>query len=113
MTGNAHHARKAYASLHTAETPQADARPARGEPSDAADNDFNVEAGRLGSLRNALWEAFEAGPTAGLPTILIDLAAAYTGALRLQLNLEALASRRREPTSRFTLHGRAKKTENT
>lgn len=55
--------------------------------------EISTEAERLKALREALWGAFEAGPAAGLPNTLIELTLAYTGSLRLQLNLRALASR--------------------
>lgn len=55
-----------------------------------------AEGDKLKALREALWSAFEAGPAAGLPNTLIDLTMAYTSALRLQLNLKALATRQRK-----------------
>ncbi len=50
---------------------------------------------KLQELRDALWEAFKAGPDAGLPTILIELTNSYTNSLRVQLNLKSLNARRR------------------
>ncbi len=45
------------------------------------------EARKLESLKEALFEAFLAAPSSGIPTALVDLAATYTSALRLQLSL--------------------------
>lgn len=45
------------------------------------------ETRKLESLKEALFEAFLAAPSAGIPTALVDLAATYTSALRLQLTL--------------------------
>lgn len=63
-------------------------------------SDLQTEAERLRALREALWGAFEAGPAAGLPNTLIDLTMAYTGSLRLQLNLKALTLRQSNPRPR-------------
>jgi hypothetical protein len=45
------------------------------------------EAAKLSELRTALWSAFQSSSANSLPQPLIDLAIAYTGALRLELNL--------------------------
>lgn len=96
MTGNPSQTRKPfdtapYASLRAADGSQSHA-------SDAAAGELASEGNKLKALREALWAAFEAGPAAGLPNTLIDLTMAYTGALRLQLNLKALSAR--NPASR-------------
>lgn len=67
---------------------------------EGAASDFAAEGEKLRALREALWAAFEAGPSAGLPNTLIDLTMAYTGALRLQLNLRSVASRQVKPQAR-------------
>ncbi|MGO9547300.1 MAG: hypothetical protein ACLPPF_21220 [Rhodomicrobium sp.] len=59
---------------------------------------FTAELAKLQELREALWQAFKAGPDAGLPTILIELANSYTNSLRLQLNLKALDARKLTPS---------------
>lgn len=109
MTGNSSASSKAYdpapyASLRsgagtgTSPSESANAVPAK----ETAVSDFASEAERLKALREALWTAFEAGPEAGLPNTLIDLTMAYTGSLRLQLNLKALCMGKRKvaPASR-------------
>ena len=68
--------------------------------------DFTAEGERLKALREALWAAFEAGPEAGLPNTLIDLTMAYTGSLRLQLNLRAIASRQHVTKPKVSAHPR-------
>lgn len=102
MTGTPSATRKPYdpapyASLRSTDSngsaPRQPADPIAGK--DGSSSDFNAEAERLKALREALWAAFEAGPEAGLPNTLIDLTMAYTGSLRLQLNLRAVASRQR------------------
>jgi hypothetical protein len=57
-----------------------------------------AELEKLQELRDALWEAFKAGPDAGLPTILIELTNSYTNSLRLQLNLKSLDARKLTPS---------------
>ena len=59
---------------------------------------FAAELAKLQELRAALWEAFKAGPDAGLPTILIELTNSYTNSLRLQLNMKALDARKLTPS---------------
>lgn len=54
---------------------------------------FTVELAKLQELRDALWEAFKAGPDAGIPTILIELTNSYTNSLRVQLNMKSLNAR--------------------
>lgn len=59
---------------------------------------FMAELEKLQELRDALWDAFKAGPDAGLPTILIELTNSYTNSLRLQLNLKSLDARKLTPS---------------
>lgn len=105
MTGHPSHIRKPYeappyASLRKTEAVANNAKAAMGDArmSAPALNEFQIEADKLKRLREALWEAFEAGPDGGLPNTLIDLTIAYTNALRLQLNLKAASARRSQPT---------------
>lgn len=118
MTGTPSATRKPYdpapyASLRSADSNGAAAR----QPADASagkdgpSGDFNAEAERLKALREALWAAFEAGPEAGLPNTLIDLTMAYTGSLRLQLNLRAIASRQHSAKPKVSAHPRPTPTE--
>lgn len=51
-----------------------------------------AEADRLEHLKQALYTAFSAAPKSGIPTALVDLAATYTSALRLQLSLKGYAA---------------------
>ena len=81
-------------------TPYATLRSAAPVEVTGAVDDFAAEGEKLKALREALWAAFEAGPSAGLPNTLIDLTMAYTGALRLQLNLRSIASRQVKPQAR-------------
>jgi hypothetical protein len=53
---------------------------------------LTAEADRLESLKEALFAAFTAAPKLGIPTALVDLAAAYTSALRLQMSLRGLSA---------------------
>jgi hypothetical protein len=83
-----------YAALHAASDGDA-AKAQRGASSGAAPVEPDVlaaEADRLESLKQALYSAFLAAPTAGIPTALVDLAATYTSALRLQLTLKGLGN---------------------
>lgn len=91
-----------YASLHPVDAAASQTKSAPGveRNKEAVINDFDAEADKLKALREALWAAFEAGPSAGLPNTLIDLTMAYTGALRLQLNLRAVSARQVKPQSR-------------
>ena len=93
-----------YSSLRGTEAGASEGKPAsiNERSKDAATNDFDAEAEKLKALREALWAAFEAGPAAGLPNSLIDLTMAYTGALRLQLNLRAVSVRQVKPLTRET-----------
>jgi len=45
------------------------------------------ETERMESLKRALFDAFLAAPSKGIPTALVDLAVTYTNALRLQFTL--------------------------
>ena len=87
-----------YASLRAAEDdqPRQDAPP----PVPQAPG-FTAELAKLQELRDAVWDAFKAGPDAGLPTILIELTNCYTNSLRVQLNLKCMNVRRqaKAPTS--------------
>jgi hypothetical protein len=78
-------------------TPAATAGPRVSD--DGAADYFMQEAGKLEQLRAALWAAFQAGPAAGIPSTLIDLTIAYTGALRLELNLLGFARPRQHGPS--------------
>lgn len=99
MTGNPSQTRNTapYASLRAADASEPNAS---GTTAEAAAGELTSEGNKLKALREALWAAFEAGPSAGLPNTLIDLTMAYTGALRLQLNLKALAARHSAPRAR-------------
>ena len=102
-----------YASLHPTAAGLSDPKPALSDDRasaavSATANDFEAEAEKLKQLREALWAAFEAGPAAGLPNTLIDLTMAYTGALRLQLNLRSVSARHVAPQLRGIPAQRAK-----
>ena len=59
----------------------------------AAETDYlAAEADRLENLKQALFQAFVAAPKTGIPTALVDLAATYTSALRLQLTLRGYSA---------------------
>jgi hypothetical protein len=76
-----------------------DTQPSPSAPSQACSSPgFMAELEKLQELRDALWEAFKAGPDAGLPTILIELTNSYTNSLRLQLNLKSLDARKLTPS---------------
>ena len=83
-----------YAALHAA--PDKDAAKARTDApahSPPAEPDYlAVEADKLECLKQALFAAFVAAPKAGIPTALVDLAATYTSALRLQMTLRGLST---------------------
>jgi hypothetical protein len=86
--------RTPYANLHAASEPDAgkarvDA-PAQTPPT--VPDYLTAEADRLESLKEALFAAFTAAPKLGIPTALVDLAAAYTSALRLQMSLRGLSA---------------------
>lgn len=76
-----------YASLRSAGDP-ASQKPAAQATPVAIDTTYLAdETRKLESLKEALFEAFLAAPASGIPTALVDLAATYTSALRLQLTL--------------------------
>ena len=83
-----------YAALHAA--PDKDAAKARGDApaqSAPAEPDYLMaEADKLESLKQALYAAFVAAPKSGIPTALVDLAATYTSALRLQMTLRGYST---------------------
>jgi len=67
--------------------------PAAPSTAPAAETDYlAAEADRLENLKQALFHAFVAAPKTGIPTALVDLAATYTSALRLQMTLKGYAS---------------------
>jgi hypothetical protein len=53
---------------------------------------LTVEADKLEGFKQALYAAFIAAPKSGIPTALVDLAATYTSALRLQLTLRGFST---------------------
>ena len=83
-----------YAALHAATDKDAasvrGAAPAQAAP--AAPTTLTAEAEKLENLKQALYAAFEAAPQDGIPTALVDLVAAYTSALRLQMSLRSSSS---------------------
>ena len=83
-----------YASLRG--TVESDAAKSRGEATTngvtAEPDDLAAEADKLESFKQALYAAFIAAPKSGIPTALVDLAATYTSALRLQLTLRGLST---------------------
>ena len=83
-----------YAALHAA--PEKDAARARGDApvqgAPAEPDYLMAEADKLESLKQALYAAFVAAPKAGIPTALVDLAATYTSALRLQMSLRGFST---------------------
>jgi hypothetical protein len=62
--------------------------------SSTSSSGFSAELAKLQEMRDALWEAFKAGPEAGFPTILIDLTNSYANSLRIQLNMKGLSIRK-------------------
>jgi hypothetical protein len=73
---------------HAAKVPTAvPAQTAAAEP-----DHLGAEADKLENLKQALYEAFIAAPKSGIPTALVDLAAAYTSVLRLQMSLRAYST---------------------
>jgi hypothetical protein len=86
--------RTPYANLHAASEP--DAGKARGDapaqPAPTETDYLTAEADRLESIKLALFAALTAAPKFGIPTALVDLAAAYTSALRLQMSLRGLSA---------------------
>ena len=80
-----------YAALHG--TADKDARPRGDAPIAPAEPDYlAIEADNLENLKQALYAAFVAAPKAGIPTALVDLAATYTSALRLQMSLRGFST---------------------
>jgi hypothetical protein len=80
-----------YAALHG--NADRDARPRGNAPIAAAEPDYlAIEADKLENLKQALYAAFVAAPKAGIPTALVDLAATYTSALRLQMSLKGVSA---------------------
>ncbi len=80
-----------YAALHGAS--DKDAKPRSDAPIASAEPDYlAIEADKLENLKQALYAAFVAAPKAGIPTALVDLAATYTSALRLQMSLRGLST---------------------
>ena len=72
------------------------ASPAGLSAAPATETDYlAAEADRLENLKQALFQAFVAAPKTGIPTALVDLAATYTSALRLQMTLKGYASVRK------------------
>jgi len=61
-------------------------------PSPVEPDYLTAEADKLENLKQALYSAFVAAPKTGIPTALVDLAATYTSALRLQMTLKGYAS---------------------
>ena len=86
--------RTPYANLHAASEP--DAGKARVDaPAQTAPTEpdyLTAEADRLASIKLALFAAFTAAPKLGIPMPLVDLAAAYTSALRLQMSLKGYSA---------------------
>jgi hypothetical protein len=80
-----------YAALHGAA--DKDAKPRGDAPIAPVEPDYlTIEADKLENLKQALYAAFIAAPKAGIPTALVDLAATYTSALRLQMSLRGLST---------------------
>jgi len=97
-----------YATLRSsAAVDNAQRQPAPTSPSSG----FAAELTKLQELRDALWEAFKAGPDAGLPTILIELTNSYTNSLRMQLNMKSLHARHTRAQAQISpnANGAAKK----
>ena len=84
-----------YSSLRpTVDADQPDTQRAPSAPPPVSPSGFSAELAKLQELREALWEAFKAGPDAGLPTILIELTNCYTNTLRFQMNMKSMNSRK-------------------
>lgn len=86
--------RTPYANLHAASEPDAGKARVDAPPQTApTEPDYlTAEADRLESIKLALFAAFAAAPKLGIPTALVDLAATYTSALRLQMTLRGLSA---------------------
>ena len=83
-----------YASLRAASDADAP-KPRVDSPASApaAEPDYlTAEADKLEGFKQALYAAFLAAPKSGIPTALVDLAATYTSALRLQMTLRGLSA---------------------
>lgn len=91
---NAEHRHTPYSSLRSATETEADkARAPTAAATPATESDYlAAEADRLESFKQALFAAFLAAPKSGIPTALIDLAATYTSALRLQMTLRGYSA---------------------
>lgn len=90
---HAEHRNTPYASLRAAS--DADAAKARADSlaSAVAEPDYlTAEADKLEGFKQARYAAFLAAPKSGIPTALVDLAATYTSALRLQMTLRGLSA---------------------
>ena len=91
---NSQHRQPQYAALHAA--PDKDAAKVPGDaPAQSASVESNylaIEADRLENLKLALYAAFVDAPKTGIPTALVDLAATYTSALRLQMSLRGYSA---------------------
>ncbi len=98
-----------YATLRPAVASDAQDRTRSGQSPETTSQGFTAELAKLQELRDALWEAFKAGPDAGLPTILIELTNCYTNSLRVQLNLKSLNTRRHVSSQGGGLQGPALK----
>jgi hypothetical protein len=87
---NAEHRHTPYSSLRSIAEPEVGkARGAAVASSLPAEHDYlTIEADRLECFKQALFAAFLAAPKSGIPTALVDLAATYTSALRLQMSLK-------------------------
>lgn len=83
-----------YSALHGAANGDASkARPSAPANGASTEPDYlTTELERLEFLKQALYAAFIAAPKEGIPVQLVDLAATYTSALRLQLSLNGLRS---------------------
>ena len=82
-----------YAALAAPDKVAANAQSRTPAPHARVDPDYLAsEADRLEELKQALFTAFVAAPKAGIPTGLVDLAAAYTSALRLQMALRGYSA---------------------
>lgn len=83
-----------YSALHS--VPAGDGVKVRGaataQSSPPEPDYLTIEADRLEHVKQSLYAALLAAPSAGIPTALVDLAATYTSALRLQMTLKGYTS---------------------
>lgn len=86
-----------YASLRGPRAPAQAGNVESGSPIAPDSQGFAAELEKLEELREALWQAFKAGPDAGLPTLLIELTNCYTNTLRFQMNMKSLNARKGSP----------------